>query len=338
MKGWTPPEDAKSRKFPGRSPAPAPAAKKPKPADGRLRPSAVPEGLRTRPQRRAEPVEAADEVLRPIIPVAIVSPSSAAPLSAARILHQHDLRPEAAARLVQVAGVKAGERVVEPGAGTGSLTAAILAQGAEVWALELDARRCDTLRGRCMPALLEGRLHIVLADALKEPVDPGGPWRVIGNPPFNLTAALLRRWLLDDHPAGPPTAIDLLLQRQAAEKCCQSRWGGHTRTSVLLTLWGSARTGAGFPRDATEPPSHVPLVAFQARRSRTAPDPVRLRAVDRLLEVAFAGPHSVRDALRGVIPAKALLKLGPTLGFDPAAHPRTVPPEAWLNLAAPQSR
>jgi hypothetical protein len=64
-----------------------------------------------------------------------------------------------------------------------------------------------------------------------------------------------------------------------------------------------------------------------------APGPDRLRAVDRLLEVAFAGPHTVRDALRGVIPGKVLGRLAPGLGFDPAAHPRTVPPTAWLELA-----
>jgi 23S rRNA (adenine-N6)-dimethyltransferase len=257
----------------------------------------------------------------------------AAPTGLARALHQHDLTAAAAARLVQLAQIKPDERVVEPGAGTGALTAALLAARARVWAVELDPRRCDTLRARCGDALADGRLHIVLADAVREPVDPGGAWRVLGNPPFNMTAALLRRWLLDDHPAGPPGAIDLLLQRQAAEKCCASRWGGHTRTSVLLHLWGGARTGAGFPRDATEPPSHVPLVAFHARRSRTAPGPDRLRAVDRLLEAAFAGPHTVRDALRGVIPGKILGRLGPALGFDPAAHPRMVPPTAWLELA-----
>jgi 16S rRNA A1518/A1519 N6-dimethyltransferase RsmA/KsgA/DIM1 with predicted DNA glycosylase/AP lyase activity len=229
--------------------------------------------------------------------------------------------------------VKAGERVVEPGSGSGVLTAALLAAGARVWAVELDPRRCDLLRERCADAVADERLRIVLGDAVREPVDPGGPWRVVGNPPFNTTAALLRRWLLEDHPAGPPAAIDLLLQRQAAEKCCQSRWGGHTRTSVLLHLWGGARTGAGFPRDATTPPSHVPLVAFHAQRVRTAPGPDRLRAVDRLLEVAFAGPHTVRDALRGVIPGKVLGRLAPGLGFDPAAHPRTVPPTAWLELA-----
>ncbi len=293
-------------------------------ADDRLVPSSAPAGLRPRGSAAPRPAGIrADR--RP-------APAPAAP-SLARALHQHDLRPEAAARLVQLAQVKAGDRVVEPGSGSGVLTEALLAAGARVWAVELDPRRCDLLRERCADALADGRLHIVLGDAVREPVDPGGAWRVVGNPPFNTTAALLRRWLLDDHPAGPPAAIDLLLQRQAAEKCCQSRWGGHTRTSVLLHLWGGARTGAGFPRDATEPPSHVPLVAFHARRTRTAPGADRLRAVDRLLEVAFAGPHTVRDALRGVIPGKVLGRLGPGLGFDPAAHPRTVPPAAWLELA-----
>ncbi|MFM2092170.1 MAG: rRNA ((1518)-N(6)/adenine(1519)-N(6))-dimethyltransferase RsmA, partial [Planctomycetota bacterium] len=132
----------------------------------RMVPSTAPAGLR--PRGSTAP--------RPAGNRAGLRPAPAAP-SLARALHQHDLTDAAAARLVQLAQVKAGERVVEPGSGSGVLTAALLAAGARVWAVELDPRRCDLLRERCADAVADERLRIVLGDAVREPVDPGGPWR-----------------------------------------------------------------------------------------------------------------------------------------------------------------
>jgi len=83
--------------------------------------------------------------------------------------------------------------VVEFGAGTGRLTAELAARSSRVVAVELDARLAGRLARR-----YEGtpNVTIVTGDALTVPL-PQRPFRVVCNPPFHITSALLHR-LLDD--------------------------------------------------------------------------------------------------------------------------------------------
>jgi hypothetical protein len=77
--------------------------------------------------------------------------------------------------------------VLELGAGNGSLTEALVANGAAITALELDPRRVDRLRRK-----FAGRAEIVEADMLTFDFGPA-PHHVIANVPFSLTTPLLRR-------------------------------------------------------------------------------------------------------------------------------------------------
>jgi hypothetical protein len=93
-----------------------------------------------------------------------------------------------------------------------------------------------------------------------------------------------------------------------------------------------ARISAGLPREATVPASRVNLAVWRFRRSAEA-EPRDLAAVDRLLERAFAGPHTVAEALRGIASAVQLRRQGAEHGWDPQRPVREVPPPAWLPLA-----
>jgi 16S rRNA A1518/A1519 N6-dimethyltransferase RsmA/KsgA/DIM1 with predicted DNA glycosylase/AP lyase activity len=233
--------------------------------------------------------------------------------------------------VAQAAGRLRDATVVEAGAGTGALTAALLAAGARVQASERDPQRVEALRTRFAAALAAGAFQLHPGDALGQRL-PAGPWLAVANPPFALTAALLRRWLLDA--ATPPSGITLVLQREAAQKLCGDPTGGHTRSSALLGAAGSAHVVLRLPRDATTPPSRVDLAVWCWRARPGGAAGGELRQLDRLLERAFAGPHTVADALRGVASAIQLRRQGAELGWDPRAHPRTLTPAAWRSLAA----
>ena len=248
-------------------------------------------------------------------------------------LQQHDLLPRAAQAVVAAAQVKPGDAVLEVGPGLGALTAAILESGASVTAVERDPARVAHLQTRFVSAIEAGRLTIVDGDAMRlRPALPPG-WRVLANPPFNLTAALLRSWLLESWPGGPPRAIDLLLQREAARKLCAGP-GAETRSSVLVRLVGNARLAAHLKRTDVEPPSRVDLALWSLRRVGNAPDPVELAAIDGVLDHAFAGPHSVRDALRGVATVVQIKRQARERGWNPEAHPRLLAPDDWRALTA----
>jgi 16S rRNA A1518/A1519 N6-dimethyltransferase RsmA/KsgA/DIM1 with predicted DNA glycosylase/AP lyase activity len=252
-------------------------------------------------------------------------------MTEAQFDQQHDLSPAAARSFVATAGVRKRDAVFEVGAGLGELTAAILHTGANVHAVERDHARLKRLRDRFETQIKEGQLTVHAADArFFTPILPEG-WRVVANPPFNLTAELLRRWLLGDFPGGPPRALDLVLQFQTAQKI--TGIPQRTRTSVLVNLVGSALICKRLRRDDVHPPSRVDLSGWTLRRGEDAPAPEEMRDVDLVLEHAFAGPRTMAEALRGLATSTQIKRQSREQGWNPLQHPREVQPEAWRSLA-----
>jgi len=99
-------------------------------------------------------------------------------------------------KIVQVAGVAAGDRVVEVGPGLGSLTLAVLETGATVVAVEIDhrlaARLPVTAAAHGVP---DGALEVVDADALRITELPGDPEVLVANLPYNVSVPVLLHFL-----------------------------------------------------------------------------------------------------------------------------------------------
>jgi 23S rRNA (adenine-N6)-dimethyltransferase len=243
---------------------------------------------------------------------------------------QHDLTPPWAAQVLTTAGIKSGEIIVEVGAGHGALTAGMLKAGAQVHAIERDPQRVAELREKFAKPISAGQLHLHAGDARTwEHRLPSG-WRVVSNPPFNLTAPLLQRWMVGDDP--PPDAIDLVLQREAGLKL-SPKPGEQTRTSALMAVAGRASVRLAIPREATKPASRVDLCLWSFRRTPDGPTLPELRAVDKLLHVAFAGPHTMAEALRGLATGIQVRRQAQAHGWNPSDHPRNLHPAAWLPFA-----
>jgi 16S rRNA (adenine1518-N6/adenine1519-N6)-dimethyltransferase len=114
--------------------------------------------------------------------------------------------------------VSSGDTVVEIGPGLGTLTTALLAAGADVWAVEKDATLAAYLRTTLLPQFPD-RLHLMEADAVEHPL-AGLPsaqamdFKVVANLPY----AISTPWL-DALLSGPlPTRLVLMLQLEAAER------------------------------------------------------------------------------------------------------------------------
>ncbi len=99
-------------------------------------------------------------------------------------------------KIVQVARVAPGDRVVEVGPGLGSLTLAILEAGAAVTAVEIDHRLAErlpaTARAHGVP---DGALTVVDADALRVTELPGDPRVLVANLPYNVSVPVLLHFL-----------------------------------------------------------------------------------------------------------------------------------------------
>ncbi|HET7474771.1 MAG TPA: rRNA adenine N-6-methyltransferase family protein [Dermatophilaceae bacterium] len=158
----------------------------------------------------------------------------------------HPLHPEWAARVVAQSPVQPGDLVLDLGAGTGALTAPLLAAGARVLAVELHPGRADTLAARCACP----RLRVVRADLDRFRL-PHQPYRVVASPPFALTSMLVRRLL-----ASPELrSADLVVQGSAARRLARQ---GAGRSHQL-------RVGQPLPRRAFNPPPAVDSVILHIR-------------------------------------------------------------------------
>ncbi len=177
-------------------------------------------------------------------------------------------------------------RVVEVGAGTGALTAALVARGARVTAIEIDDDLIGVLRGRTDLAAAT----LVHADALAYPYDESsedGPWCAAGNLPYNVATPLIARWLTLER---PPQRIVAMVQRDVADRMLARP---STPAYGSLTLFVSYHMevrraftlgpGAFFPRPGVDS-----TVVVMERRSEPV---VRVRRPAFLLQVvrgAFA--------------------------------------------------
>lgn len=168
----------------------------------------------------------------------------------------HRLSPDWASRVVDASPVAAGDLVLDVGAGTGALTAALAAKGAQVVAVELHAGRADVLRRR-----FGEQITVVRVDVRNLRL-PRRPFRVVASPPYAAASDLIGLLMSSDR----LLSADLVLQRAAALRYALSPPSRrHTRRY-------SFQVGMSVPRRAFIPPPHVDSAVLQVRRRAAAAD------------------------------------------------------------------
>jgi 16S rRNA (adenine1518-N6/adenine1519-N6)-dimethyltransferase len=232
-------------------------------------------------------------------------------------------------------------RIVEVGPGLGILTEELLAVGATVTAVELDARLVAYLRERFRPALHEepgssGSLRLIEADILDtDPADLAAePYEVVANLPYHITSPVLHLFLGS---AVRPQRMVLMVQREVADRLAAPP-GEMSYVSVFVQYHATVRVARAVPAAAFEPAPEVDsaIVVLETR-------PRRLSADDEewLWRVVQAGFRERRKMIHNVLPRQlpGLLpdRLGAALaelGIDPTRRPQTLSVDEWIALAA----
>jgi len=240
-------------------------------------------------------------------------------------LGQHFLaEPNVVRKIVAVAGVHPGSRVLEIGAGAGTLTRALADAGAEVIAYEID----EGLR----PVLDEtvgDRADVRFADA--GAIDfsrelHGDGWSLVANLPYNVGTPLVLDVLRHVPAIG---RIVVMLQREAIQRFAASPGSREYGVpSVVVALHGTIEVALRVSPHLFVPrPKVESSVAVIERHN---PDPLAERAIE-IAGVAFGQRRKmVRSSLRGMISAETM----ETAGIVPTMRAEDLSPADYLLLAA----
>jgi 16S rRNA (adenine1518-N6/adenine1519-N6)-dimethyltransferase len=233
--------------------------------------------------------------------------------------------------VAEAAGITPEDEVLEVGAGVGTLTVALARRSRRLVAVELD--------GRLIPALRESladhdNVEIVRTDILRFNVRsafPEGNEIVVGNIPYNLTGALVRK-LLDDSPR--PRRLSLVVQKEVAERWTAS--SGASLSTVAVQVFAEAQMQFTIPAAAFTPPPRVDsaLVRLDVRE-RAAVEVEDLQSFFRFVEAVFQGRRKQLGGTLGRISGagstEARTRLR-DLGIDPERRPQTLSLGEWETL------
>jgi len=214
-------------------------------------------------------------------------------------LGQHFLiEPSLARRIAELAGVGRRDRVLEIGAGLGSLTAALASTGALVTAVEIDRR--------LLPALgeaIEGRRNVTIvhADALAASWDEllgteSAPWSVVANLPYNVGARFVLR-ALDEEPRIERLVV--MVQREVGERLAASPGDEQFGAASLRVAYRArAVLVRRVPPTVFWPVPAVESVLVRIDRRREPPVDADEETLLRIIREAFAQRRkTVRSAL-----------------------------------------
>jgi 16S rRNA (adenine1518-N6/adenine1519-N6)-dimethyltransferase len=278
------------------------------------------------------------------------------PLEVRRTLRREGLRaiharsqnfladPDVLQAILDLAEAGPGTRVLEIGPGLGILTGGLLAAGATVTAVELDASLAAFLRGRLAGPIASGTLRLIEADALDLDLPDlvPAPYRVVANLPYHITSPILHRLL-----ERPPRAerLVLMLQAEVAERIAAPP-GRMSYLSVFVQYHAQVRIALAVRPEAFEPAPKVASAVVVLEPTPAGPlDPIREAELWGLVQAGFrerrkmlrnvlarqlhTGPDGASGPLVGQARVDAALAAA---GIAGDRRPQTLSVDDWLRL------
>lgn len=238
--------------------------------------------------------------------------------------------PNTVRRIARLAAVGPGDRVVEIGAGLGSLTLALCEVGAEVTAVELDRHLLPILREVAEPAgatVVAGDAMALDWDEVLGPPDPERPWVLVANLPYNIATPLVLDLL-----EGVPQIERMLVmvQLEVGERLA-AHPGSRTYgiPSVKLAWWADAQVVGKVPPTVFVPPPRVESGLVDIRRKQPPADEATRAVAFRLIEAGFQQRRKMlRRSLAGVVDPAGF----EAAGIRPEARAEELALEDWLRL------
>jgi 16S rRNA (adenine1518-N6/adenine1519-N6)-dimethyltransferase len=242
------------------------------------------------------------------------------------------VEPAALRKVIEAAGLKAEDQVLEIGAGLGSLTVLLAQSARSVVAVEIDHE--------IIPALQKAlekypNVQIIQGDILKQDLETSAleaGYLVVANIPYYISSAILRHLLTAKK---KPARMILTVQKEVAERVCATQ-GKHSLLSLSVQVFGNPKLAGIIPAGSFLP---APEVDSAVLVIELFPQPaIPEEDLDRFFALAKAGFSQKRKTLRNSLSggmrittqqSEALLALA---GLDPMLRAETLSLEAWGRL------
>ncbi|KAG7194851.1 Dimethyladenosine transferase [Scheffersomyces spartinae] len=198
-------------------------------------------------------------------------------------LGQHILKnPLVAQGIVDKAGIRPSETVLEVGPGTGNLTVRILEQARKVIAVEMDPRMAAELSKRVHGTPQEKKLEILLGDFMKTEL----PYFdvCISNTPYQISSPLVFKLL---NQPNPPRVSILMFQREFALRLL-ARPGDalYGRLSANVQMWANVTHIMKVGKNNFRPPPDVESSVVRIEIKSPKPN-IDFEEWDGLLRICF---------------------------------------------------
>lgn len=221
--------------------------------------------------------------------------------------------PNTIRKVVEVAAVTPRDRVLEIGAGAGSLTLGLAAAAKQVIAVEFDRRLLPVLDETLAGA---DNVEVIAADAMTLPLAELRATKLVANLPYNIAVPVVVRVLEE---APQITDLMVMTQREVGERLAAHPGSkAYGQVSVLVRYFGQATVAAKVSRRAFFPVPGVDSVLV--RIERREPPRVGPEQLFPVVRAAFGQRRkTVRNALMsaGFHAAEAALA---GAGIDPSAR------------------
>jgi len=236
-------------------------------------------------------------------------------MKAKKALGQNFLQDEGVIHnIVKIIHPQEGEKIIEIGPGQGAITQYLQVSGAELQLIELDHDLIPFLQHKYA---IHNNVTLHHMDALKLKLE-GGPYKVVGNLPYNISSPLLISML---YQSKQVSQMIFMLQKEVVKRICaepgEKLFG---RLSVMLQHRFDCFGHLTIPPEAFIP---RPKVDSQIVQLVTKKDPtdVPLPALEKLVKQAFSMRRkTIRNNLKKIVSLEQM----EAVGIDPGQRAETI--------------
>ena len=244
-------------------------------------------------------------------------------------------------QIIEAAHIEKGEIVLEIGPGTGILTKRLLESGANVVAIEKDARAEEVLREKFEQELKSGQLTLIQGDVLNDAsldsflhTSQTKKYALVANIPYYITGAILEKFL--EHEPRPDRMV-LLVQKEVAERIV-ARDGKESILSISVKAFGTPKLVAKVTRGAFTPPPTVDSAILSIENINNTLFQQKNVVISRFFEIVRAGfAHKRKYVIRNleaITSKESLEKAWEYTQFDPKKRAEDIMPAQWIEIAS----